>query len=175
MLAQLAPDAILMDLAMPGIDGWATVRAIRAAALSSAPIAIVSGNAFDKGLENDAGISGDDFILKPVRVPELLDWLGRAPAARMDRGRTRRIGERAGAATPERLRPARCRAAARARRTGEPRATTAASCASSTRSRRRMPAHAPFVTQLRGLARQFQLDAMTRVIRQALAEVPSKR
>jgi len=29
--------------------------------------------------------------------------------------------------------------------------------------------HAPFVTQLRGLARQFQLDAMTRVIQQALA------
>ncbi|MDE2629268.1 MAG: response regulator, partial [Burkholderiales bacterium] len=71
-----APDAILMDLAMPGIDGWATVRRIRELALSTAPIAIVSGNAFDKGLDNDVGIGADDFILKPVRVNELLDWLG---------------------------------------------------------------------------------------------------
>jgi CheY-like chemotaxis protein len=70
------PDAILMDLAMPGIDGWATVRALRQHQLSSAPVAIVSGNAFDKGLDNDVGISVDDFILKPVRPRELLDWLG---------------------------------------------------------------------------------------------------
>jgi CheY-like chemotaxis protein len=75
-LGQYRADAILMDLAMPGIDGWATVRAIRAQALSAAPVAIVSGNAFDKGLDNDVGISIEDFILKPVRVNELLDWLG---------------------------------------------------------------------------------------------------
>jgi len=75
-LAANPVDAVLMDLAMPGIDGWATVRAIRAQGLSAAPIAIVSGNAFDKGLDNDVGISIDDFILKPVRVNELLDWLG---------------------------------------------------------------------------------------------------
>jgi signal transduction histidine kinase/CheY-like chemotaxis protein/purine-cytosine permease-like protein len=70
------PDAILMDLAMPGIDGWATVRALRERRLSAAPVAIVSGNAFDKGLDNDVGISAEDFILKPVRPRELLDWLG---------------------------------------------------------------------------------------------------
>ena len=35
------------------------------------------------------------------------------------------------------------------------------------------PAHAAFVSQLRGLARQFQLDAMTRVIRQGLKEQAS--
>jgi signal transduction histidine kinase/purine-cytosine permease-like protein/DNA-binding NarL/FixJ family response regulator len=70
------PDAILMDLAMPGIDGWATVRALRERQLSSAPVAIVSGNAFDKGLDNDVGITANDFILKPVRPRELLDWLG---------------------------------------------------------------------------------------------------
>jgi len=71
------PHAVLMDLAMPGIDGWATVRAIRQEGLSRAPVAIVSANAFDKGLENDVGITPDDFIVKPVRVGELLDWLGR--------------------------------------------------------------------------------------------------
>ncbi len=74
---QLAPHALLMDLAMPGLDGWATLRAIQLERLSEAPAAIVSANAFDKALDNDVGITADDFIVKPVRVPELLDWLGR--------------------------------------------------------------------------------------------------
>jgi signal transduction histidine kinase/DNA-binding NarL/FixJ family response regulator len=69
-------DAILMDLAMPGIDGWETIRSLRAQALSAAPVAIVSANAFDKGLDNDVGITAADFITKPVRLDELLDWLG---------------------------------------------------------------------------------------------------
>lgn len=71
------PDALFMDLAMPGLDGWATLRAIRLEQLTTAPAAIVSANAFDKGLENDVGILPEDFIVKPVRVSELLDWLGR--------------------------------------------------------------------------------------------------
>jgi CheY-like chemotaxis protein len=67
-----------MDLAMPGIDGWETIRRIRRLAHLHARIAIVSANAFDKGLENDAGIRPEDFLLKPVRHGELLDWLERA-------------------------------------------------------------------------------------------------
>ncbi|MBI5784775.1 MAG: response regulator [Rhodocyclales bacterium] len=78
VLPRFRPDAILMDLAMPGMDGWETIRAIRRDRLSDARIAIVSANAFDKGLENDSGIAADDFITKPVRFDELLDWLGRA-------------------------------------------------------------------------------------------------
>ncbi|WP_018605835.1 hybrid sensor histidine kinase/response regulator [Uliginosibacterium gangwonense] len=77
MLAGFAPHLIFMDLAMPGIDGWETIRRIRAQGLSDAHIAILSANAFDKGLENDVQISTEDFILKPLRVEELLDWLGR--------------------------------------------------------------------------------------------------
>ena len=83
LAAGLQPHAILMDLAMPGIDGWETIRRLRALGNSSASspsqpqIAIVSANAFDKGLENDVGIRNEDFILKPVRHSELLDWLER--------------------------------------------------------------------------------------------------
>ena len=75
------PDVIFMDLAMPGIDGWETIRRLRALGrngpVARAHIAIVSANAFDKGLENDVGIPGEDFHLKPVRHSELLDWLER--------------------------------------------------------------------------------------------------
>jgi CheY-like chemotaxis protein len=71
------PHALFMDLAMPGLDGWGTLRAIRKEGLTAAPAAIVSANAFDKALDNDVGITPEDFIVKPVRVAELLDWLGR--------------------------------------------------------------------------------------------------
>ncbi|HSD37723.1 MAG TPA: ATP-binding protein [Rhodocyclaceae bacterium] len=77
VLPRFKPDVIFMDLAMPGIDGWETIRRIRAQNLSSAHIAIISANAFDKGLENDVGIANEDFILKPVKVEELLGWLGK--------------------------------------------------------------------------------------------------
>jgi len=78
LAAGYRPDAILMDLAMPGIDGWETIRRLRRLpGLQSVAVAVVSANAFDKGLENDAGIRAEDFITKPVRHSELLDWLER--------------------------------------------------------------------------------------------------
>ena len=71
------PDVIFMDLAMPGIDGWETLRRVRVSGHDDIHLAIVSANAFDKGAENDAGILPEDFILKPVRHTELIDWLER--------------------------------------------------------------------------------------------------
>jgi signal transduction histidine kinase/FixJ family two-component response regulator len=159
-------DAILMDLAMPGIDGWATVRAIRAQELSAAPVAIVSGNAFDKGLDNDVGISIEDFILKPVRIGELLDWLG-------TRLRLEWVNaEPMAPAVHDALHPIdgalpdveRLRALDELVSLGYFRGIV--------RQLDEIEAHDPtqaaFVNNLRGMARHFQLDAMTRVIRQAL-------
>ena len=73
------PDAVLMDLAMPGIDGWETIRRLRRMlgdlGVQAPAIAVVSANAFERGQENDAGIAARDFILKPVRHEGLLEWL----------------------------------------------------------------------------------------------------
>ena len=76
--AEFKPDAILMDLAMPVMDGWEASYIIRKVHHSEIPIAIVSANAYDKSLDNAAGIAAQDFIVKPVNVEELLDWLGKA-------------------------------------------------------------------------------------------------
>jgi signal transduction histidine kinase/CheY-like chemotaxis protein/purine-cytosine permease-like protein len=70
------PDLILMDLAMPVMDGWEASYIIRKIHQSSTIIGIVSANAYDKNLENSAGIDSSDFIVKPVSVEELLDWIG---------------------------------------------------------------------------------------------------
>jgi signal transduction histidine kinase/DNA-binding NarL/FixJ family response regulator len=81
LAAGYRPDVILMDLAMPGIDGWETLRRIRLLQgnnpASDVRIAIVSANAFDQGLDNNLSIPSEDFIVKPVRHSELLDWLTR--------------------------------------------------------------------------------------------------
>jgi len=77
MASGLQADAVLLDLAMPGIDGWETLRRIRAMGGPQPCVAIVSANAFDRGLDNGLGVSPEDFILKPVRHSELLDWLER--------------------------------------------------------------------------------------------------
>ena len=77
LAAGLRPDAILMDLAMPGIDGWETIRRLRRLDGTAAKVAVVSANAFDRNLDNDAGVRAEDFIGKPVRHSELLDWLER--------------------------------------------------------------------------------------------------
>ncbi|MCA1937353.1 MAG: response regulator, partial [Dechloromonas sp.] len=77
IIPRAKPHLVFMDLGMPGIDGWETIRRIRQQHLTDAQIAILSANAFDKGLDNDVGIGPEDFIVKPLKVNELLAWLGR--------------------------------------------------------------------------------------------------
>ncbi|WP_382321302.1 ATP-binding protein [Hydrogenophaga sp. UC242_53] len=96
-----APHAVFMDLAMPGIDGWETLRRLRARGWGAVPMAIVSANAFDKGLENDLGHRPQDFFVKPVRREDLLGWLGqRLSLAWITEASPERAGAPVAAAAP---------------------------------------------------------------------------
>ena len=68
------PDLILMDLGLPGIDGWEATAQLKAdAETRHIPIIVLSAHAMsgDRALALAAG--GDDFDTKPVRFERLLE------------------------------------------------------------------------------------------------------
>ena len=167
------PHALFMDLAMPGLDGWATLRAIRSGGLSQAPAAIVSANAFDKALENDVGIQPEDFIVKPVRVSELLDWLGRRLQLQwieVERHKPPVAPEPAVSAEAGVLPSlAALRSLEDQVHTGYIRGVHKAL----DQIAEAEPQCEAFVQRLRGMARQFQLDAMASLLKASLAQAQS--
>ncbi len=73
MAASEAPDLILLDMTMPGIDGIETCRRFKAdPATRDVPVLFFSAaNELDKVVGGfEAGAS--DYLTKPVRAPELL-------------------------------------------------------------------------------------------------------
>ena len=69
------PDAVLLDISMDDMDGWATARAMRAAGTQE-PIIIVSANVFENRPENLLAAGCQAFVGKPVMESELLRALG---------------------------------------------------------------------------------------------------
>jgi len=175
LLHEYRPDAILMDLAMPGIDGWETIRRLRAEGLSDAPIAIVSANAFDKGLDNDVGVQPSDFIVKPVRMAELLDWLGRALALEWVHAATPALpaataltGDAPGAGHADFIYPAEGRLLALDEMVNLGYFRGIVKLLDNIEAE--SPECMAFVAHMRLLSRQFQLDAMTGLLRKARDE-----
>ena len=72
------PDLILMDLSLPGMDGWEATRRIKASpALKHIPIIAVSAHAMlgDEARARECGC--DDYISKPLDEDVLFDKLRR--------------------------------------------------------------------------------------------------
>jgi CheY-like chemotaxis protein len=71
----MRPHAVFMDLAMPGIDGWETLRRLSAMGLRSGPhamaCAVVSANAFDHWIWPDAAPTQPPAL--PAAMPTSAD------------------------------------------------------------------------------------------------------
>ncbi|RKJ41725.1 DNA-binding response regulator [Acutalibacter sp. 1XD8-33] len=65
-----APDLILLDIMLPGLDGWQVCREIRKK--SSCPIIMLTakGEVFDKVLGLELG--ADDYVVKPFETKEVV-------------------------------------------------------------------------------------------------------
>ena len=84
-------DCILLDVMMPGEDGFATCRRVRD--LADCPILFLTAKTGEADVLTGLGLGGDDYLTKPFRVAELrarvaahLRREGRTPRTRLRRG-----------------------------------------------------------------------------------------
>ncbi len=84
------PDLLLMDISMPGMDGWEVCRRLREDGHHELPIIIISANVFDTTARQNERMYCNDFIAKPFMLDDLLsklrahlgiEWLPATPLA----------------------------------------------------------------------------------------------
>lgn len=76
-LAAVTPyDAVLMDMRMPGKDGLASTRELRAQGYSHTIIALTA-NAYDRDREDCLAAGMNDFATKPLKIDELIEKIER--------------------------------------------------------------------------------------------------
>ena len=81
-----APSLILMDMSLPGMDGWETTRRLKAAPETAGiPVIALTAHAMAGDREKALAAGCDDFDTKPVELTRLLEkieaLLGRASGA----------------------------------------------------------------------------------------------
>ncbi len=73
MLQQTRPDLVICDMVMPGMDGIATVQAIRQATPNnSLPIIMLSARGQMQDIQRALDAGADDYITKPFRGAEVV-------------------------------------------------------------------------------------------------------
>jgi signal transduction histidine kinase/DNA-binding NarL/FixJ family response regulator len=78
-IATSEPSIVLMDMRMPGMDGYEATRRIRARReITHLPIIAVTASAFDEDIERVRACGVDAFVRKPFHPHELLAAIGEA-------------------------------------------------------------------------------------------------
>ena len=64
------PDVVLLDIGLPGMDGWQVLERIRAT--SHVPILLVTARGTEAERIRGLSLGADDYITKPLSFPELM-------------------------------------------------------------------------------------------------------
>jgi len=83
---QHRPDLVILDIAMPGIDGWETARRIRADIDADVPILMASANVHDFQRTRRPDDPHDDYLIKPYDIEALIQRV--ESLLSLDEGRT---------------------------------------------------------------------------------------
>jgi signal transduction histidine kinase/CheY-like chemotaxis protein len=74
-VARSAPDAVLLDISMAGMDGWETARQLRESRSARMPIVMISADARLESQRETTSTFHDAYLMKPLRLATLLDIL----------------------------------------------------------------------------------------------------
>src|SRR6266542_2733946 len=66
---QKRPDAVLLDVTMPVLDGWETCRRIRD--LADVPVIMLTAHGADHDVVRGLDAGADDYVIKPFRPLQL--------------------------------------------------------------------------------------------------------
>jgi CheY-like chemotaxis protein len=75
--AEATPDLVLMDLSLPGMDGWEATRRLKAGGLAHIPVIALSAHAMGGDEERARAAGCDDFLTKPIDEDLLFEKLAR--------------------------------------------------------------------------------------------------
>lgn len=76
-VVRLAPDVILLDAVMPGLDGFETCRRLKAPPLEiEAPVIFMTGLSASEHLLEGLGAGGVDYVTKPLQLDALIARIG---------------------------------------------------------------------------------------------------
>ena len=85
MAAAHRPDAVIVDINLPGIDGFEVFRRLQIADEGrNTPVIALSAGAMPKDVERGREAGFFDYLTKPMDIPALLGSLGLALATRME-------------------------------------------------------------------------------------------
>ncbi len=70
----LTPDLILLDIMMPGIDGWETLTRLKQeTSTSEIPVVIFTAREHSRGHQKSAEMGAADYFRKPFEPDELIE------------------------------------------------------------------------------------------------------
>jgi DNA-binding response OmpR family regulator len=71
-VADLQPDALVLDVGLPVVDGWQVLERVRADPGPRLPVLLLSAHAQDSDRARGRRMGADEFVLKPFTNQDLI-------------------------------------------------------------------------------------------------------